>query len=106
MPAPFEWRGDRFLLRVRLTPKAGRNGIGDIFIDADGVAWLKARVTAVPEDGRANRALIVLISGALGVPRSAITIVAGLAHRTKTLELAGEEARLAALAKLAGSGVD
>ena len=47
---------------VRVTPRAGRNAL----IEADG--QLRAQVTAIPEDGRANRAVQALLAEALRWP--------------------------------------
>ena len=72
-------------LAVRLTPKASRNEITAIAADADGGAILKVSVTTVPEDGKANAALIALLSKAWKIPKSKITITAGATDRRKTL---------------------
>ena len=64
---------------------------------------LKARVRAVPEDGKANQALEMLLARALGMPKSAVTVVAGHTARSKTLRIDGEpDAIAAALRLLAG----
>ena len=81
---------------MRLTPKGGRDAIDGVETMSDGKAVLKARVRAVPEDGKANAALVELIAKALRVPRSAVTVVAGQTSRVKTLEIAGDGAELAA----------
>jgi uncharacterized protein YggU (UPF0235/DUF167 family) len=61
----------------------------------DGV--LRVRVAAPPVDGAANRALVALVAGELGVPRSAVRIAAGETGRTKVLEVAGvDPARISA----------
>jgi len=71
-------------IRVRLTPRGGRDAIdgwdGDV---------LRARVSPPAVDGRANEALIRLLSGALGVPRSNISIISGERSRTKLVEVEG-----------------
>jgi len=38
---------------------------------------LRVAVTAVPEKGKANRAIIALLSEALGIPKSAIELISG-----------------------------
>jgi uncharacterized protein YggU (UPF0235/DUF167 family) len=45
------------------------------------------RVTAAPEDGKANAAVIALLAKALGVPRSALAIVRGATARDKIIRL-------------------
>lgn len=71
-------------LRLRVSPGAGRAAI----VGRHGDAW-KVRVTAPPEHGRANEAVLRLLAQALGVPRDAVTIVSGHAAREKIVELTG-----------------
>ena len=55
---------------------------------------MKARVRAVPEGGRANRALEKLIAKALGRPRSAVSVRSGHGARLKQLSVGGDGAAL------------
>ena len=61
------------------------------------------RVTAAPERGRANDAVVALLAEALSLPRGDIAVVAGATARDKVVELVGisaEEAdRRLAIAK-------
>jgi len=50
---------------------------------------LRARVTAPPVDGKANAALERLVANALGVPKSAVSVVSGARGREKTLAIEG-----------------
>jgi uncharacterized protein len=78
-------------LTVRLTPRGGRDHVDGV---ADGV--LRVRVAAPPVDGAANKALIALIAGELGVAKGAVTIASGETGRSKVLEVAGvDPARVA-----------
>jgi uncharacterized protein YggU (UPF0235/DUF167 family) len=81
---------------VRLTPKGGADRMEGLEHGADGRAYLKARVRAVPEKGAANKALERLVAGWLGVPASAVSVVAGGTSRLKTVRVAGEPALLGA----------
>jgi uncharacterized protein (TIGR00251 family) len=83
-------------LRVRLTPKGGRDAIEGWWSDSDGRAALKARVAAPPEDGKANAALIVLLARAMDVKKSQVRIASGASSRLKTIEIDGNERVLAA----------
>jgi uncharacterized protein len=74
-------------LAVRLTPKASANAIKGPGADAAGNRFLKATVTAVPEKGKANKALIELLAREWDIPKSAITIVRGETDRQKMLML-------------------
>ncbi|KAA5604340.1 DUF167 domain-containing protein [Roseospira marina] len=76
-------------LSVRLTPKAARSRIESIEADADGQPWLRATVTAVPENGKANTALIALLAKAWRLPKGAFTVTSGATARRKTLRIDG-----------------
>jgi uncharacterized protein len=74
-------------LTVRATPKADRNEIAGR--RADGA--LLVRVTAAPEDGRANAAVCALVAKALRVPKGAVRVVRGETSRDKVLEVDGAD---------------
>jgi uncharacterized protein (TIGR00251 family) len=76
-------------LFVRVTPNASRDAIEGIDIRDDGRARLGIRVRAVPEKGKANKAVITIVAKALGVAKSSVTIAAGGAARDKTLRIDG-----------------
>lgn len=78
------------MLFLRVTPNAGRDVIDGIEIRDDATALLRLRVAAVPDKGRANQAALVLLSKALGVPRSAISLVRGDTARQKTVLVRGQ----------------
>ena len=94
---------DRIRLAVRLTPKGGRDAIEGWSKDAAGKSFLKARVSAPPEGGKANRALIVLIADALDVAKSKVAIVSGDGSRVKVLEVGGDAKLLAERARKLGA---
>jgi hypothetical protein len=97
------WQGcpDHVRLAIRLTPNGGRECIDGIELDSDGASWLKARVTAVPEDGKANMALIALLSKQIKVAKSSIAIISGETSRKKILRIDGDpEDIIAKLEKL------
>jgi uncharacterized protein len=96
MDGPFLPVADGLKLRVRLTPRACRPGIDGLVADAEGALALKVAVTAAPEKGAANAALIRLLAKEWHLPASSITLAAGAADRRKLLHLAGDPKRLAA----------
>ncbi len=67
-------------LAVRVTPKASRDRI---------VGWqgdvLKLCVTAVPERGKANQAVLRLLADTLELPTSALQVLRGQTGRDKLL---------------------
>jgi len=88
--SPFTAVADGLRLTVRLTPKASRDRIDGVVAEAEGGVVLKVAVTAVPEDGKANAALVKLLAKTWKVPKTAITITAGATDRRKTLHIAGD----------------
>jgi uncharacterized protein YggU (UPF0235/DUF167 family) len=93
--------GSKLSFYVRLTPKGGRDAIEGWGKGADGGAHLKVRVSAVPENGKANAALVSLIAKALGIAKSAVSVAGGHTARLKHLEIDGDpnalQARLRSL---------
>jgi uncharacterized protein (TIGR00251 family) len=71
-------------ITVRATPRSGRDsieaGAGGVFV---------VRVTAPPDEGKANAAVCRVVANALGVSKSAVSVVRGHTARTKTLEIDG-----------------
>jgi len=86
-PLPLMPDGDDARLSVRLTPKAGRDRIEGIAADADGRIWLRVSVTAVPEAGRANTALVALLAKTWKLPKGAFTLISGATDRRKVLRV-------------------
>ena len=71
-------------LRLRVSPGATRTEIAG----RHGDAW-KVRVSAAPERGRANDAVVGLIAERLHLPRTAVSLVSGRTSRDKIVELQG-----------------
>lgn len=71
-------------LHLKVVPKASCNGL---------VGWvgdsLKIRVTAAPERGKANAAVIELLAAALGVKRDSLHLIAGSAKEHKIVAVQG-----------------
>lgn len=65
-------------MRLRVSPGAR----SDRILGVHGGA-LKISVSAPPERGKANRAVVDLLATVLGLPRSAVRIVAGESSRDK-----------------------
>jgi uncharacterized protein (TIGR00251 family) len=66
------------ILPVRAQPGARKAGIVGEHAGA-----LKVAVTAPPEDGRANKALVEVLSEALGLKRSQLELLSGQTSREK-----------------------
>ncbi len=87
---PWTVSGAGLSIRVRLTPRGGRDAVDGIQVLSDGTVVLGARVRAVPEKGAANTALEALIASVAGVPRSSVKVAAGSTARVKTVVVAGD----------------
>lgn len=85
---------DGVTVAVRLTPKASANRIAGIAAGPDGAQTLKASVTAAPERGKANAALLALLAKAWRLPKSALSLPIGAANRRKVVHVAGDPALL------------
>jgi uncharacterized protein YggU (UPF0235/DUF167 family) len=84
---------------VRVSPKSAREGIDGVVETAQGPA-LTVRVRAVAEKGEANRAVERVIAEWIGIAKGSVEVAAGGKSRIKTVEIAGEPAKLAALIEM------
>ena len=82
-----EAKGGAFL-HIALTPKSSRDAIGVIQERANGTV-LRAYVRAIPDKGKANQALIKLLSKWLDVPKSSLEISSGSRSKLKTIKIYG-----------------
>ena len=89
--APFSPAPHGFHLAIYLTPHSKRNALGPLYTDPSGKTYLRAFVTAVPEDGKANQVLIKLVAKTMKLPKSSVMIVSGHAGRRKMLEIQGTQ---------------
>src|SRR5262245_50656417 len=72
------------VLPVRAQPRARKPGIA-----GEQGGALKVAVSATPEDGRANHALVDALAEALGVRRSQVELLAGATARDKKFLIRG-----------------
>jgi uncharacterized protein (TIGR00251 family) len=87
--ADIQLEGDRrgVILPVRANAGARRNGIIGIRNGA-----LRVAVTAAPEKGKANRAIIEVLSKSLNIPKSSIELLSGETSPQKRFLLVGADA--------------
>ncbi|VAW19115.1 hypothetical protein MNBD_ALPHA12-729 [hydrothermal vent metagenome] len=93
---PYRFDKSAIILFLRVTPNAGRNEIVGTQMRDDGRAVLRIRVSAVPDKGKANKAVIALLAKNLHLPKSAFSIVSGQTARLKTISITGEREEIAA----------
>ena len=74
----------RTRLAIKVVPGASESGIA---------GWLgkelKIRVSAAPEKGKANQAVVKLLSLKLGLPANRVKIISGHAQARKRVEISG-----------------
>ncbi len=68
---------------VKVIPRAGENRVERITDEE-----YKVRVTAAPEKGKANEAVINLLAQYFCVPKSTVQIIGGKTARTKIIDIA------------------
>jgi uncharacterized protein len=71
-------------VRLRVSPGASSNAI----VGRHGDGW-KIRVTAPPEDGKANDAVLRLLADQVGLPQVKLRLISGPSSRDKVVELMG-----------------
>lgn len=71
------------IVTVLVVPGASRERVVGLHGDA-----LRAQVSAAPEAGRANRAVVALVARWAGLAEREVTLVAGTTSRRKSLRLA------------------
>jgi uncharacterized protein (TIGR00251 family) len=69
---------------IRVQPRSSKNAITGEMGEA-----LKVALMAPPVEGKANEACIEFFANLLKVPRSSVTIAAGLTSRNKVIRVAG-----------------
>ncbi len=82
---------------MRLAPRSRADKIAGIVTDADGKPALKVAVTAPPEKGRANAALVALLAKAWRLPKSSFAVTGGQTSRKKTVTVSGDAQALSRL---------
>jgi uncharacterized protein YggU (UPF0235/DUF167 family) len=91
------WRPEPggLLVRVRVTPRGGRDAVEGVTETAHGPA-LAVRVRAVPADGAANAGVEAALADWLGCARSEVSVAAGHKSRVKTVAIVGNAGELEA----------
>jgi uncharacterized protein len=84
---PVQRHPDGFTLPVRVTPRAGRNGL-ESFQTGDTVVRIK--VTDAPEDGKANKQVVDVLSQVLKIRKTAIVLMQGATARHKVFKITSE----------------
>ncbi|HYP14607.1 MAG TPA: DUF167 domain-containing protein [Bryobacteraceae bacterium] len=76
-------RDGSLTISLKVIPKSSRNEITDVLEDGS----LKLKVTAAPEEGKANAAVCEFLARQFDVPKQNVRIVRGETSRTKRVLL-------------------
>jgi uncharacterized protein len=79
---------------IRLSPRARSDRLRGIAATAKGGRAIKVSVTAPAQDGRANEALLQLLSQVWRIPRRDLSLAAGAGSRSKMVRVAGDSHEL------------
>lgn len=72
---------------LRLTPNARHDDIQGVYEHGDGKCFLQVSVRAVPENGKANKAVVAFLAKALSVVKSDLKPKSGSKSRFKCIEV-------------------
>ncbi|MFA5293446.1 MAG: DUF167 domain-containing protein [Phycisphaerae bacterium] len=72
----------RVVFNIKVAPGSSRTDIAGIYN-----GMLKVRLSAAPEKGKANHALIKLLAEKFDIPKNQITITAGLTSKIKQVSI-------------------
>lgn len=79
---------------VRVSPKSAADSVDGLFMGADGKSCLALRVRALPDKGKANKAVIALFADWARCAKRDIDVVRGATARIKTLRVSGSADQL------------
>lgn len=74
-------------IMLHVIPKSSKNEVAGWVDSADGAQSLKGKVTAAPEDGKANKAVLGLLAKYWGCAKADIALVSGATNRHKRLKI-------------------
>lgn len=75
--------GDKIIIKA--TPKAKQNSIVRQD-DSDGQRHYRIHTTAIPDNGKANEAIIKMLAKELGIAKSKLVLIRGETARDKIIE--------------------
>jgi uncharacterized protein (TIGR00251 family) len=76
--------GNAIILSVKVVPRSSRTAIAGILN-----GMLKVKLSAAPEKGKANQALVEFLADTLGIKKNTIKITSGQTSPVKTIEITG-----------------
>lgn len=87
MTSPLRQTPKGNLLHIRASPKSGRNEIVGVVETAKDRFALVVKVTAIPDKGQANDAVIKTLAKTIGIAPSSLRLVSGQTSKDKVFEV-------------------
>ncbi len=75
------------IIVIKVTTQASENKIYSDYVDLLNQRVISVRTTAVPENGKANQAIIKILSGYLKIPKSKMKIIKGQTSKSKIVKI-------------------
>lgn len=75
------------ILRLKITPNSSKS---ELILPTQNEEWARLKIAAVPEKGKANKAIIEFLSKYFAVRKSEITITSGETSSLKTILISGD----------------
>jgi uncharacterized protein len=89
MTSFFSKQPDGLRIYVKVQPGASKNAVEEVISDPQGQHYIRLRVTAPPEKGKANIAVAEMLAEAWDIPISTISLVARETSRFKVFHIRG-----------------
>ena len=80
-------------INIKVIPKSSKNSIEGV-VEENGCKILRVKITAPPEDSKANKAVVKFLAKEWGVKNSDISIRSGLKSRKKIIQIEGDSEEL------------
>ena len=80
------------IIHLKVIPNSSKNEICGFINDANGQQFLKIKVTEIPDEGKANKALLKLLRKEWNIKTSDAEIISGKTARIKKLLIANNTA--------------
>jgi len=90
----FNVHSDGLTFAIKVSPKSKKNYISNIFLDQKNQSVLKIYITAPPEDGKANDAIVKLLAKTWKLKKNQIKIIFGLKDKNKIIIIEGNPKNL------------
>lgn len=83
--AYYQKENNNIIIHLRVIPNSSKNEICGIINDANRQQFIKVKVTAIPDEGKANKALLKFLRNEWNIKSSDIELISGKTARIKKI---------------------